>query len=172
LLYNVGCVYSLAGELDRALECIEKSVSSGLAYIEWLRQDSNLDPLRDHPRFQALLTGYGQEEGEAVVRQNPIRPRKSLTPRIARRQTELIPEIFFALERTLRSALKVRRDLVLENLAPRHQLAVLTRPGNRPRLRPAERFLWTSPRCLWDRWRQSLVLMRHGASSGKPPVSR
>jgi adenylate cyclase len=63
LLYNVGCVYSLAGELDRALECIEKSVSSGLAYIEWLRQDSNLDPLRDHPRFQALLKGYGQEEG-------------------------------------------------------------------------------------------------------------
>ncbi|MGB5550675.1 MAG: tetratricopeptide repeat protein, partial [Thermoanaerobaculia bacterium] len=63
LLYNVGCVYSLAGDLDRALECIEKSVSSGLAYIEWLRQDSNLDPLRDHPRFQALLKGYGQEEG-------------------------------------------------------------------------------------------------------------
>jgi len=55
LLYNAGCVYSLAGKLDRALECIEKSVSSGLAYIEWLRQDSNLDPLRDDPRFQALL---------------------------------------------------------------------------------------------------------------------
>jgi len=55
LLYNVGCVYSLAGELDRALEYVEKSVSSGLAYVDWLRQDSNLDPLRDHPRFQALL---------------------------------------------------------------------------------------------------------------------
>jgi TolB-like protein/Tfp pilus assembly protein PilF len=55
LLYNAGCVYSLAGELDRALECIERSVKSGLAYIEWLRQDSNLDPLRDDARFQALL---------------------------------------------------------------------------------------------------------------------
>jgi len=55
LLYNIGCVYSLAGELDRALECIEESVSSGLAYVEWLRQDSNLDPLRDDPRFQAML---------------------------------------------------------------------------------------------------------------------
>ena len=55
LLYNVGCVYSLAGEIDRALECIEKSVSSGLAYVDWLRNDSNLDPLRDQPRFQALL---------------------------------------------------------------------------------------------------------------------
>jgi TolB-like protein/Tfp pilus assembly protein PilF len=55
VLYNVGCVFSLAGETDRALDCIEKSVESGLAYVDWLRQDSNLDPLRDHPRFQALL---------------------------------------------------------------------------------------------------------------------
>ena len=55
LLYNVGCVYSLAGEIDRALECVERSVNSGLAYVDWLRQDSNLDPLRDQPRFQALL---------------------------------------------------------------------------------------------------------------------
>ena len=82
-----------------------------------------------------------------------------MTPCSDRRQTELMLEIFFALARTLRSALKVRRDLVLENLALRHQLAVLTRPGNRPRFRPADRFLWTSLRSLWDRWRQSLVLV-------------
>jgi tetratricopeptide (TPR) repeat protein len=55
LLYNVGCVFSLAGEIDRALDCIEKSVRSGLSYLDWLKQDSNLDPLRDQPRFQALL---------------------------------------------------------------------------------------------------------------------
>ena len=55
LLYNVGCVFSLAGETDRALECLEESVRGRLAYVDWLRQDSNLDPLREHPRFQALL---------------------------------------------------------------------------------------------------------------------
>ncbi len=55
VLYNVGCIYSLAGETDKALDCLEKSVRGGLAYVDWLRQDSNLDPLRDHPRFQALL---------------------------------------------------------------------------------------------------------------------
>ncbi|MDH3402581.1 MAG: tetratricopeptide repeat protein [Acidobacteriota bacterium] len=55
VLYNVGCVFSLAGELDRALDCVEQSVKGGLAYIDWLRQDSNLDAIRDHPRFQALL---------------------------------------------------------------------------------------------------------------------
>jgi TolB-like protein/Tfp pilus assembly protein PilF len=55
VLYNVGCIYSLAGEIDRALECVEKSLKGGPAYLEWLRQDSNLDAIRDHPRFQALL---------------------------------------------------------------------------------------------------------------------
>jgi len=55
VLYNVGCVFALAGDIDRALDCVEKSVSGGLAYIDWLRQDSNLDALRDQPRFQVLL---------------------------------------------------------------------------------------------------------------------
>jgi TolB-like protein/Flp pilus assembly protein TadD len=59
LLYNVGCIYSLAGKLDRALDCIEKAVAGGDAYVDWLRQDSNLDPLRDHPRFEALLARHG-----------------------------------------------------------------------------------------------------------------
>ncbi len=55
VVYNVGCVFSMAGEVDRALDCVEKSVRSRPAFVDWLRQDSNLDPLRDHPRFQALL---------------------------------------------------------------------------------------------------------------------
>ena len=59
VLYNVGCIYALAGESEKALGCLEKSVSSGLAYVDWLRQDSNLDSLRGHPRFQALLALQG-----------------------------------------------------------------------------------------------------------------
>jgi TolB-like protein/Tfp pilus assembly protein PilF len=55
LLYNVGCVYSVAGKTDQALDCLERAVSSGPSYIDWIRQDSDLDSLRDHPRFQALV---------------------------------------------------------------------------------------------------------------------
>ncbi len=58
LLYNVGCIYSLAGKHDRAMDCIEKAVAGGDAYVDWLRQDSNLDPIRDHPGFRALLARY------------------------------------------------------------------------------------------------------------------
>ena len=55
VVYNVGCVFSMAGEIDRALDCIENAVRNRPAYVEWLRHDSNLDSLREHPRFMKLL---------------------------------------------------------------------------------------------------------------------
>ncbi len=55
VLYNVACVYSGLGELDRAIDCLEKSITSGMGQKEWIENDSDLDPLRNHPRFQALL---------------------------------------------------------------------------------------------------------------------
>jgi hypothetical protein len=42
----------------------------------------------------------------------------------------------------LLGVLSTRRALVLENLALRHQLAVLQRTAPRPRLRTTDRLLW------------------------------
>jgi adenylate cyclase len=55
VLYNVACVQSLAGCRDEALDSLERAVRSGLTERGWLEHDSNLDPLRTHPRYQALL---------------------------------------------------------------------------------------------------------------------
>ena len=55
VLYNVACVYSLLGELEKAIDCLEKSITSGMGQKEWIEHDSDLDALRSHPRFQALL---------------------------------------------------------------------------------------------------------------------
>ena len=55
LLYNVGCIYSLAGEFEEAIDVLEKAVACGLTQRGWYEHDSNLDPLRNNPRFQALL---------------------------------------------------------------------------------------------------------------------
>ncbi|MHC4830645.1 MAG: TPR end-of-group domain-containing protein [Planctomycetota bacterium] len=55
LLYNVGCVYALAGIHDEALECLERAVRKGLTQTGWFMNDSNLDPLRPLPRFQQLM---------------------------------------------------------------------------------------------------------------------
>jgi non-specific serine/threonine protein kinase len=55
VLYNVGCIFSLAGETEKALNVLERAVDRGLTQRGWFEHDSNLDPLRSQPRFQALL---------------------------------------------------------------------------------------------------------------------
>ncbi len=55
LLYNVGCIKSLAGRIDDAIDCLEKAYRAGLTQREWYENDSDLDPVRRHPRFLALL---------------------------------------------------------------------------------------------------------------------
>ena len=65
-----------------------------------------------------------------------------------------------ALATALLGALKTRRHLVLENLALRHQLAVLAASSARPRFRPADRLVWVCLRWLWNGWREALVLVQ------------
>ncbi len=55
LLYNAGCIRSLAGDLNGAINCLEQAVDAGLAQRGWFANDTDLDPLRSHPSFQALM---------------------------------------------------------------------------------------------------------------------
>ena len=55
VLYNVACIQSLAGQVEDAIDCLERAVRNGLTERHWLEHDSNLDPVRSHPRYQALL---------------------------------------------------------------------------------------------------------------------
>jgi putative transposase len=58
------------------------------------------------------------------------------------------------------AALKSRAALHLENLALRHQLGVLRRSVKRPKLTPADRFLWAWLCDVWNDWRSSLVIVK------------
>jgi len=55
ILYNVACVYSLQGLIDESIDCLEKSLQHGFWYKRWAQHDSDLDAVRTHPRFQALM---------------------------------------------------------------------------------------------------------------------
>ena len=55
VLYNVASVYSLLGLHDSAIDCLEGAVRNGFGHWEWIEHDSDLDPLRQHPRFGTLL---------------------------------------------------------------------------------------------------------------------
>ena len=67
--------------------------------------------------------------------------------------------ILFVL-RTLKTGLRSRSDLLLENLALRHQLLVLNRTAGKPRFRNADRLLWICLRAVWSRWEKTLVVIR------------
>ena len=55
VLYNIACSYSLLGKIDEAIELLEKAVHGGFDHVEWIENDTDLDPLRDHPNFQSLI---------------------------------------------------------------------------------------------------------------------
>jgi hypothetical protein len=60
----------------------------------------------------------------------------------------------------LRSALRTRAELALENLAFRQQLANLRRTSGRPRVRMADRAFWLVLSRLWSRWADVLVIVK------------
>ncbi len=59
----------------------------------------------------------------------------------------------------LLSGFRSRRELILENLALRQQLATLVQK-RRPLIMPAERAFWVVLRRLWSRWAAAIVIVK------------
>jgi len=55
LLYNIACMYALLGNPDESLSCLERAVDKGYGQKDWVAHDSDLDSLRDLPRFQSIV---------------------------------------------------------------------------------------------------------------------
>ncbi len=57
--YNAACFFSLAGDTDRALDCLENClVKVGNISREWLVHDSDMDNIRQHSRFQEIVSRF------------------------------------------------------------------------------------------------------------------
>ena len=52
------------------------------------------------------------------------------------------------------------KQVALENVALRHQLAVFTREKKRPRLRDQDRLIWIALKNIWKDWRAALVFVQ------------
>lgn len=61
--------------------------------------------------------------------------------------------------RKIVSALCERWDLVLENMALRHQIDVLKRSGIRPQFTNADRLVWVFLSTVWPRWPEALEIV-------------
>ncbi len=55
LLYNISCMYAVLGNPNEALNCLEKAVDKGYGQKDWVEHDSDLDSLRQLPRFQTIV---------------------------------------------------------------------------------------------------------------------
>jgi len=55
VLYNVACTYAVANLVDKAIDCLDSAIQNGFGHRAWIENDSDLDSLRQDPRFQALL---------------------------------------------------------------------------------------------------------------------
>ncbi len=65
--------------------------------------------------------------------------------------------ITVALLRYLVSWLRAHHAVSLENIALRHQLAVLRRQGYKPRLKGQDRILWLVLKRTWPKWRTTAI---------------
>jgi tetratricopeptide (TPR) repeat protein len=55
VLYNVACLYSVLGRPEDSLTALEDAVNRGWGDKTWLEHDSDLDAIREHPRYVALV---------------------------------------------------------------------------------------------------------------------
>jgi len=61
--YNIACVYSQLGDLEMAIELLEQVLPHrSREQIRWFMNDSDLNPIRSHPRYQKLLEAIGDQQ--------------------------------------------------------------------------------------------------------------
>lgn len=53
--YGAACVYALTNREEEAVDQLEKALRQGCCHSDWIEKDTDLDALRDHPRFISLL---------------------------------------------------------------------------------------------------------------------
>ena len=57
LVYNLACSESLSGRTADAIEHLRTAVRASEKFRIDARSDSDFDPVRDEPSFQALISG-------------------------------------------------------------------------------------------------------------------
>ena len=55
LLYNVCCTYAILGMRKESLDALEHAVEKGWGDKSWLEHDSDLESIRDDPRYKAII---------------------------------------------------------------------------------------------------------------------
>jgi len=57
---NFACYYALQGQEELALQNLEKAILYGYNDVEWLKEESSLASIQEHPRFVELLNSVAE----------------------------------------------------------------------------------------------------------------
>ncbi|MFC1528127.1 tetratricopeptide repeat protein, partial [Candidatus Neomarinimicrobiota bacterium] len=63
--YNYTCLLSLQGDIQESLDMLEKTLRLGYLNFDWLESDSDLNNLRNDPKYKILLKKYNTNEFHA-----------------------------------------------------------------------------------------------------------
>jgi len=55
--YNASCFYSRLGDKNLAIETLKNAMTAGYQDYEWIKRDSDLDNIRNEPKFLELMRG-------------------------------------------------------------------------------------------------------------------
>lgn len=74
--YNIACVYALRGDKDKAFEYIGKALEAGWDGVDHMATDTDMDSLRDDPRYKKLVGSQTPKKASMQVYSN-TNPRQS-----------------------------------------------------------------------------------------------
>lgn len=60
--YNLGCAWALKGDLDKAFDALNSAIDHGFDDRHQFRTDSDLDALRDDPRFDEIMERLNESQ--------------------------------------------------------------------------------------------------------------
>jgi hypothetical protein len=121
--------------------------------MEYAIHRSSSRPLADSRASEPRLLS-------AVPPQNPVERAIVDVFKLRIELTYPMLHLLYALLATARSSLNSQRELALENLALRQQLAILQRKTQRPRLTRADRAFWVALCRLWPDWHNALLIVK------------
>ena len=58
LIYNAASFYSMAGDTKKSLDYLKQAAETGCFNLSWLEQDSDLDHVRNNPRFKEIIEKF------------------------------------------------------------------------------------------------------------------
>jgi phospholipase/carboxylesterase len=65
--YNLACVYARAGQGDAAVAALGKAADLGFAFTSTMLRDEDLDAVRSHPGFAAVLARVRENNAKALA---------------------------------------------------------------------------------------------------------